>query len=149
MAQFNLKIVTPDKVLFSEPVAQVSVSTALGQITILPNHLPLVSQLKPGEIIIKHEGHQESLMAISGGFIEILPDQVIILADSAERAEEIDERQAAEAHRRAEEMRQTKVKDAREFAFFTAQMEKEMARLRVARKHKLKGVRSSIRPEGE
>lgn len=149
MLRFNLKIVTPEKVLFSETVAQVSVSTVLGQITILPQHLPLVSQLKPGEIIIKHDGQRESVLAVSGGFIEVLPEQVVILADTAERAEEIDEQRALEAHQRAAEMLQTKVRDAREFALFTAQMEKELARLKVARKHKIRGLRSSTRAEGE
>ncbi len=149
MLTLNLKIVTPERVLFSEAVAQVSVSTVSGQITILPHHLPLVSQLQPGEIVIKHDGHQESLMAVSGGLIEVLPEQVVILADTAERAEEIDEQRALEAHRRAVEILKTKVQDVQGFALFSAQMEKELARLKVARKHKTKGVRSGTRPEGE
>lgn len=136
MLEFNLKIVSPERVLFSQAVSQVSVATATGQITILANHLPMVSQLVPGEVWVRHGQNQEDLMAISGGFIEVLPGQVVILADSAERAEEINEAQAAEAHNRAQELLKTKVMDAKEFAMFTAQMEREFARLKVARKYK-------------
>src|SRR3989344_3975517 len=118
MLEFILKIVTPEKVLFNQKVSQVSVATIQGEITILPHHLPLVSQLKSGEIFIKHGQNQEVLLAVSGGFIEVLPEPVVILADTAERAEDIDEAEAAAAHRRATELLKTKVADAREFAFF-------------------------------
>ena len=130
MAEFKLKIVTPEKTIFTDVVTQVSVSTTTGQITILPNHIPLVSQLSPGEIVINHNGDQEDLMAVSGGFVEVLPDEVIVLADTAERAEDL---------------LKTKVKDAKQFAMFTAMVEKELARLRVARKYKKKGVRTGIK----
>ena len=136
MKQIKLKIVTPEKILLQDEVAQILVSTALGQITILPNHLPLVAKLVSGEIIVKKDNHEEDLMAVSGGFIEVLPDQVVILADTAERAEEIDEARAEEAIKKAEELRKEKIVDAEQFALFTAQIEKELARLKVARKYK-------------
>ena len=139
MKDINLKVVTPERVLLSEKVSQVSVSTMMGQITILPNHIPLVAELKQGEIVV---GNEETLLSISGGFVEVLPEQVVILADTAERAEEIDEARAEEARQKAEEVLKTKVKDAKEFALFRAQMEKELARLRVARKYKKRGVRT-------
>jgi len=136
MKKLKLKIVTPEKMLLEEEVVQVSVSTALGQITVLPNHLPMVSQLAPGEIVVKRDGHTEDLMAVSGGLLEVLPDQVVILADTAERAQDIDEARAETARQQAEEILKTKVSDAEQFAFFTAKIEKELARLRVARKNK-------------
>lgn len=145
MADIKLKIVTPEKVLYQDTVSQVSVSTITGQITILPHHLPLVSKLAPGEIIIKKiadpeqgrmDSHSEDLMAVSGGFIEVLPDQVIILADTAERAEEIDETRAEAARVRAQELLNTKIVDSEQFAFFSASLEKELARIRVARRYK-------------
>jgi F-type H+-transporting ATPase subunit epsilon len=136
MADIKLKIVTPEKVLYQDTVSQLSVSTVSGQITILPHHLPLVSRLAPGEIIIKKDHHSEDLMAVSGGFIEVLPDQVIILADTAEHAAEIDEARAEEARVRAQELLNTKLVDAEQFAFFSASLEKELARLKVARKYK-------------
>lgn len=143
MKDLKLKIVTPEKVLFESKVSQVSVSTVLGEITILPNHIPLVSQLTPGEIVVKNNGNEEDLMAVSGGFVEILPEQVVILADTAERAEEIDEERAEAARRKAEEVLKTKQpSDSEEFARFTAQLEKELARVRVARKYKRRGLRT-------
>lgn len=142
MKKFSLKIVTPERVLFEGEVFQVSVSTTMGQITVLPNHIPLVAQLSPGEILVRFNGSDESLMVVSGGIVEVLPEQVVILADTAERAEEIDEARAEEARQKAEELLKTKVADAEQFALFTAQMEKELARLRVARKYKKQGVRT-------
>ena len=136
MAEIRLKIVTPERVLYEDTVSQLSVSTTTGQITILPHHLPLVSLLAPGEIIIKKGTQSEDLMSVSGGFIEVLPNQVVILADTAEKAAEIDEQRAEEARNRAQELLKTKVVDAEQFAHFSASLEKELARLRVARKYK-------------
>jgi len=144
MKDLKLKIVTPEKILFEEKVSQVSITTIMGEITILPNHIPLVSQLASGEIIVKKNGDEEDLMAISGGFVEVLPDQVVILADTAERAEDIDEERAEEARKQAEEVLKTKASDAEAFAMFSAKIEKEMARLKVARKYKKRGVRAGI-----
>jgi len=142
MKDLKLKIVTPEKILFEKIVSQISVSTVMGEITILPNHIPLVSQLAPGEIVVKINKDEEDLMAVSGGFVEVLPDQVVILADTAERAEDIDEARAEEARQKAEEILKTKVTDAASFAIFTAQIEKEIARLKVARKYKKRGLRT-------
>lgn len=136
MNEFQLKIVTPERVVLSKQVSQVSVSTVEGQITILPGHVPLVSRLAPGEVIAKLNSHEENLMAVSSGLVEVLPGQVVILADSAEHVEEIDEQRAEEARQRAQEILEKKVLSKEEFAFFTAQIEKELARLRVVRKHK-------------
>lgn len=142
MKDLKLKIVTPEKILFEGKVSQVSISTIMGEITILPNHIPLVSQLASGEVIVKSNGDQEDLMAISGGFVEVLPDQVVILADTAERAEDIDEERAEEARKKAEEVLKTKISDLESFAMFSAKIEKELARLKVARKYKKRGVRT-------
>lgn len=136
--KFKLKIVTPERVLYSDLVDQVSVLTSTGQITILSHHLPLVSQLVPGEVIIIKDKNEEELMVVSGGLVEVLSDQVVILADTAERAVEIDEARAEAARQKAVEILRTKVQDAEQFAYFTAQLEKELARLRVVRKHKNK-----------
>jgi F-type H+-transporting ATPase subunit epsilon len=158
MKDIKLKIVTPAKILFEEKVAQVSVSTVLGEITILPNHIPLVAQLAPGEIVVKKpvspsqgggDKAEEDLMAVSGGFIEVLPDQIVILADTAERADEIDEERAEAARQKAEEVLKEKSADAESFAMIAAQMEKQLARLKVARKYKKRGIRTSPTVEKE
>ena len=142
MKDLKLKIVTPEKILFEKRVSQVSISTVMGEVTILPNHIPLVSQLASGEVVVNANGDEEDLMAISGGFVEVLPDQVVILADTAERAEDIDEERAEAARQKAEEVLKTKLADAESFIMFRAQIEKEMARLKVVRKYKKRGVRT-------
>lgn len=136
MDKFKLKIVTPERVVLTDEVSQLSVSTTSGQITILPHHLPLVSQLAPGEIIVKYQDKEASLMAVFGGFIEVLPDEVIILADRAEYAADIDEQRAEEARQRAEDALKEEHIDSEQFAMLSATLEKELNRLRVSRKYK-------------
>ena len=138
MKKFKLKIVTPERVALSDEVTQVSVETKMGQITILPNHLPLVAELAAGEIIVKQNEKKEDWMAVSGGFIEVLPNQVVILADTAEYAEEIDEQRAEEAKKRAEELLKEKLTDSEDYAMVAAKLQKELARLKVARRRKNK-----------
>jgi F-type H+-transporting ATPase subunit epsilon len=103
----------------------------------LPNHIPLVSVLIPGVIEVKTPKGGVEVVAVSGGFIEVLKDKVVILADTAERAEEIDIERAEEARKRAEEL---KLKDTRydreQFARLSALIEKEIARTRAAKRYR-------------
>ncbi|MCD4705619.1 F0F1 ATP synthase subunit epsilon [bacterium] len=131
----KFEIVTPEKTVLKEKINQVTIPTKDGEITVLPNHIPLVSILVPGEIILKKENKDFSI-AVSGGFVEVLVDKVVILADTAERAEEIDERRAEEARKRAEKIKKEKTVDSREFVALSAKIEKELARIKVARKRK-------------
>ncbi len=142
MKLIKLKIVTPEKIVFSGEIKSLTVSTTTGDITILPNHIPLISQLAPGEIIVNSE--EEHLMAVSGGFIEVFPKRIVILADTAERAEDIDEERAKEAHQKAEEVLKTKIIDSKDYSLLSANISKELARLRVVKKHKKKGIRNTI-----
>jgi F-type H+-transporting ATPase subunit epsilon len=102
MATTRLEIVTAERVVFSEDVDAVIAPGIEGQLGILPHHAPLMTALVPGELLVK-KGGQELPLAITGGFIEVRPDRIIILADAAERVEEIDVARAEEAKRRAEE----------------------------------------------
>lgn len=140
MAQtsFEFKIVTPERVVMSEVVKQVTISTAAGEITVLPHHLSLVSLLKPGEVrATLHDSDVMVSMAVSGGFIEVRDNRVLILADTAERAEEIDEQKAAAAHDRAKQlMAEAKNREDLDYTALAGQIEKELARLRVARKRR-------------
>ena len=138
MKKLKLKIVTPEKVVLSDEVSQVSLDTVMGQITVLPNHIPLVSQLVPGEITVKREGKEEDWMAISGGFVEVLPDEVVILADTAEYAEDIDETRAEEARSRATELLKEKIVDEADYTMVAAKLQKELARLKVVRRRRKK-----------
>lgn len=142
----TLQITTPERTLFSGEVEQISLPTPLGEITVLPHHLPIVSILSPGELRYKAEG-TETHLAVSGGFIEVKKNEVVVLADTAEREEEIDEVRAEEARKRALALMKEKRVDAQEFAALAAKMEKELARLRVVRKHRHGGSRG-ITQEG-
>jgi F-type H+-transporting ATPase subunit epsilon len=101
MATTRLDIVTAEREVFSDDVDEVVAPGVEGQLGILPHHAPLMTTLLPGELLVK-KGGEEFYLAISGGFIEVRPDRIIILADAAERVEEIDIARAEEAKRRAE-----------------------------------------------
>jgi F-type H+-transporting ATPase subunit epsilon len=102
MAGIRLDIVTAERAVYSEEVDAVIAPGIEGQLGILPHHAPLMTTLEPGELLVRRGGEEISLV-ISGGFLEVRPDRVIILADAAERSDEIDLSRAEEAKRRAEE----------------------------------------------
>jgi len=141
----KFEIVTPERVVLRREVLQISVPTTTGEITVLPDHIPLVSILQPGVIEIVLTDKTREIMSVSGGFIEVMADKVVILADTAEKAEELDEETIRLAHRRAEETKKNaKAIDDVQFADVTVHIEKELARLRaVNRWRKLKGVDSN------
>ncbi|MCX6743848.1 MAG: ATP synthase F1 subunit epsilon, partial [Candidatus Parcubacteria bacterium] len=132
-------ITTPERKVFLEEAQQISIPTQMGEITVLPEHIPLVAVLVPGELRILKD-KEEILMAVSGGFIEVLPNKVTILVDSAEHAEEIDEKRAEEARQRALGLQKEKRFDDQEFASLSAKIEKELARLKVVRKKKYRNL---------
>lgn len=133
----KFEIVTPERVVLKELITQVTVPTRDGEITVLPKHIPLVSILKPGVIEVKKEDNTLEVMSVSGGFIEVLRDKVIILADTAERAEEIDIDRAEEARKRAEETKKSIIhKDDIRFADLSARMEVELARTKAVKRWK-------------
>jgi len=102
MSSLKLDIVTAERVVYSDEADVVVAPGIDGQLGILPHHAALMTTLQPGELRVRKGGEEFSL-AISGGFLEVRPDRVIILADAAERAEEIDIARAEEAKRRAED----------------------------------------------
>ena len=131
----KFKIVTPEKIVFEEEVDQATLPVADGEVTILPNHRSYIAALKAGEICLKKE-NEEIIMATSGGFIEFNDNNLIVLADTAERAEEIDLKRAEEAKKKAEEaMKQKENMDNWEYAKVAAAIERATARLKVAKKH--------------
>jgi len=101
MATIKLDVVTAERVVYSDDVDIVIAPGFEGQMGILPHHTPLMTMMEPGELVAR-KGDKEFSLAISGGFLEVRPDRVIVLADSAERAEEIDIARAEEAKKRAE-----------------------------------------------
>jgi F-type H+-transporting ATPase subunit epsilon len=109
MPKFVLDIVTPERVIYSDQVDAVNAPGIEGELGILPHHCPLITLLQPGEINIKKSG-EEILIAVAGGFLEVRPDRVIILADLAERDDEVDALKVEEAKQQAEkELRENQV----------------------------------------
>lgn len=144
MSQKTIKfeIVTPERVVLRQEALQVTVPTTSGEITILPDHIPLISILRPGVLELKRVDNVVEVMSVSGGFIEVLKDKIVVLADSAERAEELDEERIKEAQKRAEELKKSaKAADDIEFADISARLEKELARMHaVNRWRRLKNI---------
>lgn len=101
MSKIHLDIVTPEKKVYSEDVDMIVTRAANGDIGILPKHAPLVSPLHITTVRVKKDGQEEEI-AVSGGFLEVRPDQVTILAESAELASEVDKDRALRAKERAE-----------------------------------------------
>ncbi|MFC1942210.1 F0F1 ATP synthase subunit epsilon [Chloroflexota bacterium] len=102
MSSLKIDIVTAERVVYSEEVDAVIAPGVEGELGILPHHTPLMTTLQAGELRVRRGGEEDSL-AISGGFLEVRPDRVIVLADSAERAGEIDIARAEAAKARAEQ----------------------------------------------
>jgi F-type H+-transporting ATPase subunit epsilon len=105
--KIRLEIVSPDRLLLSEDVEEVTIPGSEGYLGILPGHLPLLTTIGIG-VLSYHKGGQKFSFAISRGFAEVLPDRVIIIADSIERPEEIDLPRAREAKERAEKLLHSK-----------------------------------------
>ena len=132
MATFKLEIVTPEKMVFSGEVSAVLAWGVEGQLGILPHHAPLMTMLQPGDLVIK-KGSEEDYLTISGGFIEVRPDKVIVLADACERAEEIDVTRAEEAKRRAQETLK-EAKTTADLAAAEAALRRSLARIKAVEK---------------
>jgi F-type H+-transporting ATPase subunit epsilon len=133
MSSLKLDIVTAERVVYSQDVDVIIAPGQEGQLGILPHHAPLMTILQAGELVVRR-GREEDTLAISGGFLEVRPDRVIVLADSAERAEEIDVARAEAARKRAEErLRDRKVAGLDELRA-SAALRRAIARLSVAEK---------------
>lgn len=133
--KLKFKLITPERLVFEQTVDQVTLPIVDGEVTILPNHEFYIGALKPGEILSRNESG-ESSFAVSGGFVEFSNNTLSVLADTAEAAEEIDLARAQEARQRAEDLAKERRVDAEDFTRTAALLEKELARIRVARKHR-------------
>jgi len=131
MPGIRLDIVTAERMVHSDDVDLVVAPGSEGQLGILPHHTPLMTTLLPGEVRIK-KGNEELLLAITGGFLEVRPDRVVILADAAERAEEIDVDRAEAARKRAQERLLQQRELGIDGARAEAALRRSLARLRVA-----------------
>jgi F-type H+-transporting ATPase subunit epsilon len=135
--RLTLEIVTPDQSLVSEEVEEVVVPAWEGYLGVLPGHAPLLAVLKIGEMWYR-KGSEKTYLAIAGGFLEVLPDKVTILAHIAERPEDIDVARAEAAKRRAEE-RFNQPTGEMDFERARIAMMKSLARLQVAARARTRG----------
>jgi F-type H+-transporting ATPase subunit epsilon len=136
----RLSIKTPERRVYSEEVDMVIAPGVEGQLSILPHHAPLLTALTYGEIRVKR-GDEEESFAISGGFMEVQHDQVTILANTAEHAEEIDLERAEAARRRAEARLHDRTQEKVDFARAEAALRRAMTRINVSKLRRRKGGR--------
>jgi len=136
VATFKLEIVTAEKMIFSDDVSAIIAWGVEGQLGILPHHAPLMTMLQPGDLLIR-KGQEEEYLFITGGFLEVRPDKVIILADACERVDEIDVARAEEAKKRAQETMKAAPLTA-DVASAEAALRRSLARLKVAERKRRK-----------
>jgi F-type H+-transporting ATPase subunit epsilon len=128
----KLEIVTPEEIAYSEDVEMVTLPSVVGQIGVYPLHTPLMTQMVPGEIIVRKNGH-DIFIASGEGLIEVTADRVSILTDLAIAADRIDEAKVEEARRRAEARLREKLSDE-EVASVNASLARSLAQLHVKRR---------------
>ena len=135
MAPLKLEIVTPEAKIYSEDVESVLVPGTEGELGVLPEHMPLLTQLAAGELLIVKDG-QESVLAVGEGFVEITPTSVSVLTDMAVAESDIDETAAEAAVKRAQEaLKDDQISDE-DHASAQAVMMKSLAQLKVKRRKK-------------
>lgn len=132
-ATLKLEIVTPDARTYSDDVEMVTLPGVEGEMGVYPQHVPLMTQLVPGEITVRKDG-QDLYLAVGEGFVEITAERVAILTDMAIRAEQIDEAKAEEARRKAEARLAEKLDEA-EMMLVNASLAQSVAQLNVKRRH--------------
>jgi F-type H+-transporting ATPase subunit epsilon len=131
----RLEVVTPDAVVYSEDVHMVTLPAVMGQIGVLPHHTALLTQVVPGEMIVRKDSH-ERFLAIGGGLALVTSDRVAIVTDMAVAAENIDEARAEEARQRAAARLRDKISDE-EVASVNASLARSLAQLNVKRRRRV------------
>lgn len=137
MATLSVELTTPERIVLKEPADSLTIPTQDGEITVLPGHRPLVANLVSGMMTVRKAG-EESYLAVSGGFIEVQPGgRIIVLADTAERAEELDLAKVEEARERAR-LLLTEKRNADDVASAgaAAALQRELARIKVVLKQR-------------
>ena len=139
----QLQIITAEREVFSGEVDALVAPGVAGQLGILPNHAPLMTVLQPGELLVR-TGGDDSYLALTGGYLEVLGNQVIVLADAAEDVDEIDEARAQEALARAQERIASRETDI-ELEQAVASLRRAQVRVTVARRRRSTPHRSLAR----
>ena len=135
-----LEIVTPERLAYSDSVDAVVLPGIEGELGVLPHHAPLVTMLGVGELRVRKAGVEETF-AIVGGFLQVRPDKVVVMAETADLASEIDLERAQEARREAEKVLEGAATDATDLAAARAQLQHSLLRIRVAERRHREGPR--------
>jgi len=143
--KLNLKIITPEKLVLEEEVDQVTLPTITGEITVLADHIPIVTALTSGDIVAKNSG-EDIPFAVVGGFIEVKKNkgktEIAILADFAEHVSEISDKKITEAKATAEKLKkQAANNEIVDFEHFESELERSLTRVRIADKWRKKKYR--------
>ena len=136
----QLEIVTPERLAYEDTVDAVVLPGSQGELGVLPHHAPLVSTLGIGELLIR-KGGQEETFAIVGGFVQVRPDKVVVMAETADMASEIDLERAQEARREAERALETGYQEGADLAAARAALQQALLRIRVAERRHREGPR--------
>ena len=136
----QLQIVTPERQVYSDTVDSVQLPGSEGELGVLPHHAPLVSTLGVGELRFRKDGTEESF-AIVGGFLQVRPDRVVVLAETADLASDIDLEKAQEARREAERALETGFHEGADLSAARAQLQQALLRIRVAERRYREGPR--------
>ena len=135
-----LEIVTPERMVFSEEVDAVTLPGSEGELGVLPHHAPLVSTLGIGELKIRRGGEEE-LFAIAGGFVQVRPDKVVVMAETADMASEIDLEKAQQARADAEKALESGFEEGADLASARAALQQALLRIRVGERRHREGRR--------
>ncbi len=130
MSTIAVRIVSAEQEIFSGDVSAVFASAEMGEVGIFPQHAPLLTRLRPGNVRIQREGEEEEHFFVSGGILEVQPNIVTVLADTVLRGDDLDEARAEEARQRAEEALQSKMTE-QETAKAMAELAQAAAQLRM------------------
>src|SRR5690242_13180292 len=139
----QLEIVTPERLAYSDQVDSVQLPGIEGELGVLPHHAPLVSILGVGELLIRKGGQEESF-AIVGGFLQVRPDKVVVMAEDADMASEIDLEKAHEAKREAERALETGYHEGADLSLARASLQQALLRIRVAERRQHEGRRRRL-----
>ncbi len=137
----HIELITPEGSAFSGETDSVTLPTGLGEITVLPHHIPIISTVEPGTVIIRN-GADEQYFAVARGVVQVEGGMVRVLSDIADRPETMEETAIEIAKKRAEELREQRREDSEDFAEATALLDRELARLLSVRRFRARRRRS-------
>ena len=139
----RLEIVTPEKLAYEDEVDSVVLPGSEGELGVLPHHAPLISTLGAGELRLR-KGGEDEFFAIVGGFLQVLPDKVVVMAETADMASEIDLEKAQEARRKAEQALEGGFVEGADLAAARASLQAALIRIRVAERRHREGPRRRV-----